>query len=77
MDIGTHFWRLARRPKGRATIVLHAPIDPADYPDRKALTAACAEVVAESCATLRQNRPVAPLAAPPAGPRAAIPVVAA
>jgi 1-acyl-sn-glycerol-3-phosphate acyltransferase len=73
MDIGTHFWRLARRPKVRATIVLHAPINPADYPDRKALTAACAEVVAESCATLRQNRPVAPLAAP----LAAIPVVAA
>jgi 1-acyl-sn-glycerol-3-phosphate acyltransferase len=64
MDIGTHFWRLARRPKGRATIVLHAPLDPAAYPDRKALTAACAEVVAEGCATLRQNRPVAPLPAP-------------
>jgi 1-acyl-sn-glycerol-3-phosphate acyltransferase len=61
MDLGSHFWRLARRAKSRATIVLHAPLDPKDWPDRKALTAACAEVVAESCATLRQNRPVEPL----------------
>ena len=62
MDIGSHFWRLARRAKGRVTIVLHAPLDPKDWPDRKALTAACAEVVTESCATLRQNRPAEPLA---------------
>ncbi|WP_137179000.1 1-acyl-sn-glycerol-3-phosphate acyltransferase [Roseomonas sp. AR75] len=61
MDLGSHFWRLARRAKSRATIVLHDPLDPKEWPDRKALTAACAEVVAESCATLRQNRPVAPL----------------
>lgn len=61
MEIGSHFWRLARRSKTRATVVLHAPLDPAHYPDRKALTAACAEVVGEGCATLRQNRPAAPL----------------
>ena len=61
-DIFTHFWRLSRRPGARATVVLHAPLDPAAYPDRKALTAACAGVVAESCAALRQNRPAAPLA---------------
>jgi 1-acyl-sn-glycerol-3-phosphate acyltransferase len=65
MDIGSHFWRLARRAKGRATIVLHAPLDPKEWPDRKALTAACAEVVTEGCATLRQNRPAEPLT--PAG----------
>ncbi len=69
MDIATHFWRLARRGKTRATVVLHAPLDPAAYPDRKALTAACAEVVAEGCAMLRQNRPAMPLA--PLGSRAA------
>lgn len=68
-DIFTHFWRLARRPGGRATIILHQPMDPADYPDRKALTQACAAVVAESCSTLRQNRPALPL-------RAAIPRIA-
>jgi len=61
MEIGSHLWRLARRSKTRATVVLHAPLDPADYQDRKALTAACAEVVTEGCATLRQNRPPAPL----------------
>jgi 1-acyl-sn-glycerol-3-phosphate acyltransferase len=62
MEIGSHFWRLARRSKTRATVVLHTPLDPADYQDRKALTAACAEVVTEGCATLRQNRPPMPLA---------------
>lgn len=72
MDIGSHAWRLARRPKARATVVLHAPLDPAAFPDRKALTAACADVVAESCATLRQNRPAMPL-----GARGATPVVVA
>lgn len=63
MDIGSHFWRLARRANARATVVLHQPIDPAAYPDRKALSAACAAVVAESCAALRQNRAPQPLAA--------------
>jgi 1-acyl-sn-glycerol-3-phosphate acyltransferase len=61
MDIGSHFWRLARRSKTRATVVLHTPLDPAEWQDRKTLTAACAEVVAEGCATLRQNRPAVPL----------------
>jgi 1-acyl-sn-glycerol-3-phosphate acyltransferase len=63
MDLASHFWRLARRAKSRVTVVLHTPLDAKDWPDRKALTAACAEVVAESCATMRQNRPVAPLTA--------------
>ncbi len=61
MDIATHLWRLARRSGARATIVLHEPVDPRAFPDRKALTAAVAEVVAEGAAALRQNRPVAPL----------------
>lgn len=64
-DIFSHFWRLARRANARATVVLHAPIDPAAYPDRKALSAACGQVVAESCAALRQNRPPTPLTATP------------
>jgi 1-acyl-sn-glycerol-3-phosphate acyltransferase len=62
-DIATHFWRLARRSSARATVVLHEPLDPASFPDRKALTAACAAVVAEGCAALRQNRPARPLRA--------------
>ncbi len=76
MDLGTHVWRLARRPSARATVVLHAPLDPAAYPDRKSLSAACAEVVAEGCAALRQNRPPAPLHAPLASPGGTAPVAA-
>jgi 1-acyl-sn-glycerol-3-phosphate acyltransferase len=70
-DIVTSFWRLARHSNARATIVLHAPLDPAAWPDRKALSAACARVVSDACATLRPNRPAAPLQAGPA-PRPAV-----
>ncbi|EFH13338.1 lysophospholipid acyltransferase family protein [Teichococcus cervicalis] len=56
MDIGSHFWRLARRPGGRATVLLHEPVDPRDFPNRKALTAAVERAVAEGAADLRQNR---------------------
>jgi 1-acyl-sn-glycerol-3-phosphate acyltransferase len=61
MDLASHVWRLARRSKTRATVVLHAPLDPTAFPDRKALTAACFEVVTDGCATLRQNRTPEPL----------------
>lgn len=56
MDIASHFWRLARYHDYRATIALHEPVDPRDFPDRKALAAACWQVVAAECAVLRQNR---------------------
>ncbi|MCK8784859.1 1-acyl-sn-glycerol-3-phosphate acyltransferase [Roseomonas sp. NAR14] len=71
MDIGTHFWRLARYAGARVTVVLHEPADPATLPDRKALAAAAGRVVAESAALLRQNRPAAPL--PLLAPAAATP----
>jgi 1-acyl-sn-glycerol-3-phosphate acyltransferase len=61
MDIASHFWRIARRPGARATVLLHEPADPSGFPDRKTLTAAASEVVAEGAALLRQNRPVQPL----------------
>lgn len=61
MDIASHFWRIARRPGARATVLLHDPTDPAAFPDRKSLTAATSDVVAEGAALLRQNRPVEPL----------------
>jgi 1-acyl-sn-glycerol-3-phosphate acyltransferase len=67
MDIMTHFWRIARRSGARATVLLHEPGDPAAFPDRKALTAATSEVVAEGAALLRQNRPVVPLRLRPVG----------
>jgi len=62
MDIGSHFWRLAQHRGYRVTILLHRPIDPRDFPDRKALAAACWTIVADGAAALRQNRPVEPRA---------------
>ncbi len=61
MDLATHFWRIARRSGARATVLLHEPADPAAFPDRKVLTAAVSDVVAEGAALLRQNRAVEPL----------------
>ena len=64
MDLGSHFWRLAQRRGLRATVLLHAPIDPAGYASRKALAQAVRHAVADGAATLRQNRPAQPLAVP-------------
>lgn len=67
MDIASHFWRIARRSGARATVLLHEPVDPATFPDRKVLTAAASDVVAEGAALLRQNRPVGPIRLRPPG----------
>ncbi len=67
MDLATHFWRIARRSGARATVLLHEPADPAAFPDRKALTAAASQVVADGAAQLRQNRAAVPLTLRPAG----------
>ena len=64
MDIGTHFWRLARRSGARATLVLHEPFPPDALPDRKALAAAAERIVASGVSVLLQNRTPVPLAAP-------------
>jgi len=58
MDLASHFWRLAQHRGLRATVLLHPPVDPAAYPDRKALALAVQATVAAGAATLRQNRPV-------------------
>lgn len=71
MDIGSHFWRLAQFRGLRATVLLHAPLDPRDFANRKALSAATWAAVADGAATLRQNRPVRARAAAGAG---AVPV---
>jgi 1-acyl-sn-glycerol-3-phosphate acyltransferase len=63
MDIASHFWRLEQHVGLRATIVLHAPLDPAVFPNRKALTHAVWRTVAEGASTLRQNRPAQPIPA--------------
>ena len=68
MDLGSHFWRLAQWRGMRATVLLHEPLDPADFATRKELAAAAWEAVAAGAATLRQNRPAAPLR-PAARPR--------
>ncbi len=63
MDIASHFWRLGQQSGSRVTVLLHTPLDPARYPDRKALCQAVWTIVAEGAATLRQNRPARPLGA--------------
>lgn len=62
MDIASHFWRLTQHTGLRATVLLHAPLEPARFADRKALSQAVWQTVAEGAATLRQNRPARPLA---------------
>ena len=66
MDLASHFWRLAQHRGLRATVLLHAPVDPAAYASRKALAQAVWQTVAEGAATLRQNRPVRPALHPAA-----------
>jgi 1-acyl-sn-glycerol-3-phosphate acyltransferase len=63
MDIGSHFWRVAQRRGLRATVLLHAPLDPSTFPSRKALAQAAWAAVAGGAATLRQNRPARPVGA--------------
>jgi lyso-ornithine lipid O-acyltransferase len=63
MDLASHFWRLGQHSGLRATVLLHAPLDPARFPDRKALSQAAWRSVADGAATLRQNRPARPLGA--------------
>jgi 1-acyl-sn-glycerol-3-phosphate acyltransferase len=66
MDMATHFWRLAQHCGLRVTVLLHAPLEPLAWPDRKALAAVAWQTVASGSATLRQNRPALPLASPEA-----------
>ncbi len=61
MDIASHFWRLSQHIGLRATVLLHTPMDPALFADRKALSQAVWQVVADGASTLRQNRPAQPL----------------
>jgi 1-acyl-sn-glycerol-3-phosphate acyltransferase len=70
MDIATHFWRLTQHVGLRATVLLHAPLDPACCADRKALSHAVWQTVADGASTLRQNRPARPLVVAPHAPAA-------
>jgi lyso-ornithine lipid O-acyltransferase len=60
MDLASHYWRLAQHCGMRASVLLHATLDPRDYPDRKALAAAAWQSVAGGSSILRQNRPPVP-----------------
>jgi 1-acyl-sn-glycerol-3-phosphate acyltransferase len=62
MDMATHYWRLAQQSGLRVTVLLHAPIDPTRFSNRKALSQAVWDVVADGASVLRQNRPAQPLA---------------
>lgn len=64
MDLASHAWRLAQFGGMRATVLLHAPLEPAAFASRKALAQAAWTAVADGASTLRQNRPARPLAAP-------------
>jgi len=76
MDIGSHFWRLAQHRGLRATVLLHAPLDPAAFPSRKALALATWKAVADGASTLRQNRPAQPIDAAPVDAAAVQPAYA-
>lgn len=76
MDLASHFWRLTQHIGLRATVLLHTPMDPAQFADRKALSQAVWQVVADGASTLRQNRPAHPLDVAQAEPTAADPMFA-
>ena len=63
MDIASHFWRMTQNLDMRVTVLLHAPLDPALFPDRKSLSRAVWQTVADGASALRQNRPAHPLPA--------------
>jgi 1-acyl-sn-glycerol-3-phosphate acyltransferase len=66
MNIASHFWRLTQHIGLRATVLLHAPLDPVRFADRKELSQAVWQIVADGASTLRQNRPARPLDLPEA-----------
>ena len=60
MDLASHFRRFAQHRGLRVTVLLHAPIDPARFASRKALSTAVWQAVADGASRLRQNRPIEP-----------------
>ena len=65
MDIASHFWRMTQHLDMRVTVLLHAPLDPATFRDRKSLSQAVWQTVADGASTLRQSRPALPLSVEP------------
>jgi 1-acyl-sn-glycerol-3-phosphate acyltransferase len=67
MDIASHFWRLTQNIGLRSTVLLHTPLDPAHFTNRKALSQAVWKIIADGASTLRQNRPAVPPSLPDQG----------
>jgi 1-acyl-sn-glycerol-3-phosphate acyltransferase len=57
MTLAPHVWQVAQWRGKRASLLFHPPLDPADFADRKALSQATWQAVADGAAALRQNRP--------------------
>ncbi len=72
MELAPHVWKLAQWRGKRVSLLFHAPLDPADFPSRKALSQAAWQVVADGAGALRQNRTARPLLAQGAGPEASL-----
>jgi 1-acyl-sn-glycerol-3-phosphate acyltransferase len=58
MDLAPHVWALAQWRGKRVSMLFHAPLDPADFASRKALSQATWQIVADGASALRQNRQV-------------------
>ncbi len=69
MDLAPHIWQVTRWRRMRASILLHPPIDPADYPDRKSLSAAVYDVVTRGVRHLHEGRDGLPEPSEAAKPR--------
>lgn len=48
-NIGSHFWDIARMDGMRVEITAHEPLDPKDFPDRRAFTRAVRDKVQSAC----------------------------
>ena len=67
MDIASHFWQIGQHRGMRCTVLLHAPLDPAHFANRKELANTVWKACADGAATLRQNRPARPILPPSQG----------
>ena len=56
MDLASHFWRLAQWRGMRVTVLMHEPLDPKNFANRKLLAQAAWDAVAQGAAAMRQNR---------------------
>ena len=69
MNLTDHFWSLAQCRGMRVTVLMHEPLDPRDYPNRKVLAQVAWNAVATGAAAMRQNRGEVVLQAPPPAAR--------